>query len=252
MAIVRTNVFGEISYTDRNQRFIELFDQLKKDRRIYNATDLSIKLEVDKSYISELRNNKRNLTEQFVDSLVSVFDDVSKDWLLTGEGSMLKEKKPKPFVSEVTPVPEDNYMMVEYADLRATAGYLGNGDVSVLPETQRRLLPREYAKGYYLVVRVDGDSMYDGSARSIRDGDEVLIREVTHELKDGLPIRKNLFIITTREGNVLKQIIEINQAERYLMCHSFNPSYSDYKIPLEDICQIFLVCKVVSKQITLE
>lgn len=208
-------------------------------------------LGVSSAFITQIVQGIRDIPSDKL-ALIKAND---RNWdisMLTGEGSMLKEKKPKPFVSEVTPVPEDNYMMVEYADLRATAGYLGNGDVSVLPETQRRLLPREYAKGYYLVVRVDGDSMYDGSARSIRDGDEVLIREVTHELKDGLPIRKNLFIITTREGNVLKQITEINQAERYLMCHSFNPSYSDYKIPLEDICQIFLVCKVVSKQITLE
>ena len=93
--------------------------------------------------------------------------------------------------------------------------------------------------------------MDDGSKRSLSDGDEVLIKEKTEDKWFDLPIKKTLFVITSREGNVLKQIKEINKDERYILCHSFNPAYEDFKIFFEDIFQIFIVCKVVQRQISL-
>lgn len=180
---------------------------------------------------------------------ISIAFGMNKRWLLTGEGSMLKEEKP--FVNEVTSRPTSDYMMVEYADLRAAAGRIGGGDVSQLPETHRRLVPKEFNNGKFLVVRVDGDSMDDGSKRSLSDGDEVLIKEKTEDKWFDLPIKKTLFVITSREGNVLKQIKEINKDEKYILCHSFNPAYEDFEIFFEDIFQIFIVCKVVQRQISL-
>lgn len=59
-------------------------------------------------------------------------------------------------------------MWVEYADLSAAAGQLGGSNVDTLPETKKRLVPREYENGEYLVIRVDGDSMDDGSKFSIQ------------------------------------------------------------------------------------
>lgn len=157
----------------------------------------------------------------------------------------------KPFRNEVTPVPESEYMMVEYVDLRASAGRLGGMPVDQLPETHKRLVPKEYAKGKYLVVGVDGDSMNDGTARSLAAGDEVLVYQHEGGVIDSLPIRKTLFVITTRDGNVLKQITEINREEKYITCHSFNPAYEDFKVYFEDIYQVFIVCKIVQKQISL-
>lgn len=156
----------------------------------------------------------------------------------------------KPSRSEVYQVADDSYVMVEYADLRASAGTLGGCDVQVLPEIKKRLVPKEFDNGNYLVVGVDGNSMNDGTARSLVDGDEVLIRELTDGFSE-LPIRKSLFVITTREGNVLKQIAEVNKDEEYIICHSFNSSYEDFKINFNEICQIFTVCKITQKKISL-
>lgn len=175
--------------------------------------------------------------------------DISKDWLLTGEGEMLKNEKK--FISEVSPRDESDYMMVEYVDLRASAGRLGVGNVEILPDTHRRLVPKEYATGKFLVVRVDGDSMDDGSKRSLSDGDEILIYLNEDGINGGLAIRKTVFVITTQDGNILKQITRINKEEGYIVCHSFNSAYPDFKINFEDIFQIFTVCKVVNRQISL-
>ena len=67
-----------------------------------------------------------------------------------------------------------------------------------------------------------------------------------------MPIRKTLFVICSRDGNVLKQIGEINFQEGYIVCHSINPSYKDYRITFEDIIQVFVVLHVVYRKISVD
>ncbi|MDY3345962.1 S24 family peptidase [Riemerella anatipestifer] len=136
--------------------------------------------------------------------------------------------------------------MVEYADLGTSAGTLGGDNPAYLPETKRRLVPKEFDSGNYLVVGVYGDSMDDGSSISIPHGTEILIKEYILSNGEKLPIRNNLFVIVSRSGTVFKQIIEHNTEEGYIICRSYNPKYKDYKILLEEVIQIFVFRKVVS------
>ncbi|MRM94376.1 helix-turn-helix transcriptional regulator [Riemerella anatipestifer] len=175
------------------------------------------------------------------------YPDVIYEWLLTGKGEMLKSSEESPIKGdEVKAVPYDNYMMVEYADLGTSAGTLGGDNPAYLPETKRRLVPKEFDSGNYLVVGVYGDSMDDGSSISIPHGTEILIKEYILSNGEKLPIRNNLFVIVSRSGTVFKQIIEHNTEEGYIICRSYNPKYKDYKILLEEVIQIFVFRKVVS------
>lgn len=231
----------------------EAVNYLRSKLLVIKQQDIADAMGASKSTVSSMiGGHPKFYNRSRIASFNSAFGGIfNEEYLLGGEGTLLKEQPEIRIVNEVTPVPEENYTMVEYADLRVSAGMLGVGDVSQLPETHKRLLPREYEKGKYLVVRIDGDSMYDGTSRSLVDGDEVLVKEVEDDYKEGLPIKNSLFVITTRDGNVVKQIIEINRKDEYIVCHSFNPRYNDYKIPFEEILQIFIVRKFVAKQITI-
>lgn len=193
-------------------------------------------------------NRKSKPSADNLTKIANSIESLNSEWLLTGEGEMIKQ----PIHNDVESVPEDKYIMAEYADLRSFAGRLGGSDIEQLPETHKRLLPREYEKGNYLVVRVSGDSMNDGTSRSLCDGDEVLVRELAPSEWEALPIRNRLFIITSRGGNVLKQIKEVNKEERYIVCHSFNNAFEDFTLSFDDIYQIFVIYKIVQKQIRLE
>ncbi|WP_312922586.1 S24 family peptidase [Empedobacter brevis] len=150
--------------------------------------------------------------------------------------------------NEVNQISNDNYMMVEYADLSASAGTLGGATLDNLPDSKIRLVPKEYEKGNYLVVRVNGDSMNDGTLRSLIDGDEILIQEHFLHTGDKLPIRNNLFVIVSNEGSVIKQITEHNTLENTITCHSFNPVYEDFKLNLDDVYQIFIYKKIIRRK----
>lgn len=152
----------------------------------------------------------------------------------------------KKSLNEVTQIPYSDYMMVEYVDLSASAGPLGGANLSVLPESKKRLVPKEFERGNYLVIRVNGDSMDDGTSISIPDGSEVLVKEHLLEPGEKLPIRNNLFVITSRDGNVFKQVVEHNLEHGFLKCRSYNRKYKDFIIPLEDVFQVFVYRKIVS------
>jgi transcriptional regulator with XRE-family HTH domain len=150
--------------------------------------------------------------------------------------------------SEVTPVPYDNYMYVEYADLSTSAGVLGVDNPAKLPTMKKRLIPREFEKGNYLVVKVDGDSMDNGTNISIPHGTEILIKEYPIHNGEKLPIRNNLFVIVTRSGTVFKQIVEHNTVEGFIKCRSYNHKYKEYDIDLSEVMQFFIYRKIVSSR----
>lgn len=73
----------------KTERFNKVVEYLLENRKIYNRSDLAGILNKHKSYISEVSNGKRDLSEQFVLSLCSKFPELSASWLMTEEGSMI-------------------------------------------------------------------------------------------------------------------------------------------------------------------
>lgn len=172
------------------------------------------------------------------------------DWLLTGEGEMLKSQSThRPFESNATFVDGDNYVEVEFVDLQADAGVLSGSAESQIEDIIVRPIPREYANKTCYVVRVRGNSMYDGTARSIAEGDEVLVVRM-NSLED-MRIRSYLYLISSYDGNVIKQITEINKEEGYILCHSYNEAYNDFKISIDEIYHIYQIECITKKAVTL-
>lgn len=231
-------------------------ESLRESRERFGLTqeDLAKMLHSSRKTIN-LYENGGNIPKPKISLINKLFEDLEKKYILTGEGEMFKGTNievgnEERFFSneEVKAVPFDNYMMVEYVDLSTAAGQLSGFGVNVddLPDYKKKLIPKEFDKGNYLVVQVYGDSMDDGTGISIPDGTDILVKQYILNEGEKLPIRNNLFVIVSTEGTVFKQIVEHNVEEGYIVCHSYNPKYKDYKIFLSDIVQIFVYRKVVS------
>lgn len=237
--------------------FISLRNRITKDQQ-----------QAFKQYEALLSQGETIVTHELIQEIATTFPDINKKWITDNKGTMflsdnalingkdlnhsISKLKSKNGTEEVSPVAEQNYMIVEYADLAVSAGMLG-GDfseafVESLPETHKRLIPREYNEGNYLVVRVNGDSMDDGSKRSLSDDDEILIRLWTDSI-DTLPIRSKLFVLTTRSGHIVKQITKIDHKKQQITCHSFNPLYPDQIVDFDEVIQLFTVEKIVNSKI---
>lgn len=250
---------------DKNQRLKEFYEY-----KGLTQDGFAKAIGASQQYISAVVNNKRNVGSNIINKIKNYFSDFNEYWFLTGKGDIttdpflqnLKIKEPdiypsiedqiikvvdkkKSKVDAVTPVSNESYMWVEYQDLATAAGVLGGESVADLPDVKKKLVPREYDSGNYLVVRVDGDSMDDGTKYSIPNGSEILIKEYNLNNGDTLPIRNNLFVIVSREGTVFKQIIK-HVPDEYITCHSYNNKFKDFDITMEEIIQIFIYRKVVN------
>lgn len=219
----------------KQEKLNEIFDIIKKHN--VSNYEISKNTGVSEAGLGSITNgNVKNPRLTTVEAIHS--------YLVRKYTSKVKLLSPK---NEVIALPEEDYMMVEYVDLETAAGVLGGG-FSESYETETRLVPREYGKGNYLVVRVSGNSMDDGTKKCLSNGDEILIRQWLEQI-EYLPIKQKLFVVNTYEGSVVKQITHINLKEQYITLHSFNPDYEDYDVTFDEIIQIFTVEKIVNSKI---
>lgn len=215
------------------KRFNDCVEYLKKQRRIYNASDLAHITGKQKSYISELLSGKRKLSEHFVLSFVEHFPEISKEWLLTGNGDMLNGKIQ---TFELKTGGEQTIQKVPVFELEATAGfsslyndiYPAANDYITIPN----LPPVDGA------IYARGDSM----APLIASGDIVIFKKV--DLAPNNILWGQIYIVSyTIDGDnytVLKYVRHSTR-EGYIRLESFNSRFDPQEIPSSSITAMALV-----------
>lgn len=193
------------------------------------------------TYLSDVLNGRHPVSEQISDSLIEAFPEYSKDWLLTGEGSMLLAKEPKGNATMVDPS-DINWITVPVIPYGAMAGSTGwYEDVFAEDWAERRtvMAPQGAKPSDYVIFTVTGDSMLPNLA----DGDEILSKHVPFDYykENRLHIyNHSIWIIATmREGILIKNITAHDVEQRTITCHSYNPMYPDFTINLEDVSDIY-------------
>lgn len=211
-----------------------------------------------------LRRNS-NIKRDIVEKIIAVYPNVSREWLLTGEGEMLHDIEIKVPTAVTYPkreaLPLGQYTEndaavktssgIEYIDLGgsryvmltplvdqyAYGGYLvGYKDpeyIEGMPKHAVVINTRPHGK--YVTFEMRNDSMDDGTERSIKAGDKVTGRLIGQQYwKDPLRIRKfKEWIIAHNDGIIVKEIIEHDVATGRIRIHSYNPDKSEF--PDEDI-----------------
>lgn len=118
--------------------------------------------------------------------------------------------------------------------------------------TMSVILDRKYGKDGFLIFEVKGNSMDDGTNRSLLDGDKILVKELDSDyFRTKLKDDSNFFVIIHRtDGIVVKQIVEHKIEEGIIRCHSINPSpqYHDFEIDLREVSRIFRVAAIVGRK----
>lgn len=182
---------------------------------------------------------------KIIKAIVSAYPSISLDWLMTGEGQMIKQQAR---LDEVTLLTTGGVMMVplvnQYAHAGYMAGYAETEYIDALPKIPW-VIDREY-KGKYVSFEVKGDSMDDGLKHSYEQGDILLCREIYQDYwKCKLHINSwDAFVIVHREdGVVVKQIVKHDVDNGIITVHSFNSFYEDYDIDLREVAQLFNVVK---------
>lgn len=179
-------------------------------------------------YINSLRKAP---SYEKVQIIIGSFPDLNPEWLLTGEGEMLRSNAPK----------QENNMDEEtfpddFTPLVPTSAFAGGAvavNEPVMLEQCARLPITRQGQPWEMAISVNGDSMEP----QIPNGAILLISKV--RAKWAVPYG-NLAVISTVDGVYIKQIAPGDDKD-HLIARSFNPRYPDMVIPADDIIDIYRV-----------
>lgn len=175
-------------------------------------------------YVNGLKNTIGN------DKAMKLFEhypNVSRDWLLFGEGEMLKSDSQP---AEERPIKMPLGRTVPLLDVEAMAGYpsgLVDADLSEVRHIHSPVSDVDVA------ITTRGNSMEP----TIPEGSIVFLQEVkfASELEYG-----KVHVLVTTEGVILKEIYPSSKRQ-FITIHSYNPRYPDREMPKEEILHIFRV-----------
>lgn len=204
-----------------------------------------------------------------IDKIMNVEPNINPDWLLTGKGEMFKsaatretlrynsESEQEPYFINTSGVkyyemPNGRFRMrVPMIPVKAYAKYVDEyRDAEFINHLEEvEFIVDKIGLGRYYAFEIKGDSMDDGSKRSICDKDVVLARELPKDYwRNKLHNDEYPFWIVTLSGTIVcKQIVEQDIEKGEIVCHSLNssPEYADFRVCLDDVHQL---CNIVAKQ----
>lgn len=170
---------------------------------------------------SLLKSN--NLSGDKIEEFVHLYSDVDCNWLITGQGEMLKSNQPSAPMLEIKTKPR--------VPITAAAGSLSGDTASVTLRECEQLPVILQLPSYDYTIIIKGDSMMP----KYESGDELACRRIDHTrfIQWG-----KTHVLDTSQGIVVKKIYEEGDC---IKCVSINPAYPPFLVPKEDVYSLSLV-----------
>ena len=180
-------------------------------------------------YILRFRNG---VSSDVANDICKEYPNVIYDWLMTGEGEMLKEGKSN------LPVVNDVVYFVPLLPISAQGGSLSDFIVSVKDSDCEMVVSP--IKGADFAITVAGDSM----APEYPNGSQVLIKKINE--KAFIDWGK-VYVLDTCNGSVIKILVP-SEKENHVRCLSINPDpkFAPFDIAHEDIYGVYRVMLCMS------
>ena len=182
-----------------------------------------------------LRNLKENPSAAKIEDILTVYPEISRVWLLSGEGEMLNSDKPnEQFAMSKT----ETATTVPLIPISAQGGSLNEFVVSIKgSECERIISP---INGVDFAIQVSGDSM----APEYPNGSRVFIKKINERafIEWG-----KTYVLDTCNGTVIKTLVPSEKPE-CVKCISINPDpmYAPFEICLEDVYGMYKVLLCMS------
>ena len=215
----------------------------KRLKKFLDSEDISVRqfesmIGSSDGKIAKFMATNSSLKSDTLNKIMEVFPQLSIEWLLTGEGEMLRSSKAAPSQSDAKARPvlkEVTKGGLPLIPIDAVAGFNGwdESGVSELDCTHYDVPDFEMAHADFL-IRVSGSSMYpkysSGDILACRKIDEITF------IQWG-----KIYVIDSRQGAMVKRLFPIEGDSAMLLCKSDNPNYPPFELPKEEIRSISIV-----------
>lgn len=195
-------------------------------------------------YIGITPQNLRNWYDRDtydINKLCIAFPEVSADWLLTGEGEMLRVDATASGAEGET---KEGVVMVPLLNLDARGGLSAN-EVTDTAEFVSGQIPfgADLARKGDFAMMITGDSMYP----RYPSGSYILLREIPM-WREYLELSVPYLLELQDERRVAKIVCKGSDREHYVL-KSVNPDFEDTEISVSFIRRVFQVVAMLKKEI---
>ena len=164
------------------------------------------------------------------------FPEIDANWLLRGEGPMLKEDSDGEVKESKAEPSADGLPLVP---IEAVAGFNGDDMPGVrLKDCLRYVVPEFAAAGAEYLIRVSGSSMYP----KYSSGDILACRRIPEI--DFFQWGK-IYVIDSSQGAMVKRIYQCEDDAACVLCKSDNDKYPPFTLPKSAIRSLSIVIGVI-------
>lgn len=200
----------------------------------------------NKSSFSQVVNGKVALPKDFIDKLCGLHRSISKVWLISGVGNVLRDASKskqvyKQFEDNINLVNEsieneyNSNIGIPLIPVDAMAG-IASGDIQIMEyEAERFIIPT--FKGADYLISVKGSSMYP----KYNSGDIVACKQLSI---DTFFQWNKVYVLDTEQGALIKRICK-SDIENHVKIVSDNKSYDPFDLHLQKIRSIAIVIGVI-------
>lgn len=216
----------------------EIIECILRSKNI-TAKSLSEKMGLDRPQaIYDIQKLKtKNITSKMADKIISVYPDINRSWLLTGEGDMLNENNRNGVVSINQSQIHDYPSGTPVLDIDVTCGreFRDLSDERIIGYVDLPIIRKDSH-----IVTATGDSM----TPKVLSGDLIVIREIKN--RDYF-LWGNMYLVVTPEYRMLKYVEKHpTEPNEYIILRSENKAHSDIELPIKDIFRLFVVENIIS------
>ena len=221
-----------------NKRFNEAILWLIEKSYAKTKFEISNKLVITPTKLSEILSGRLRLTTEIVARLAQNYPQISLEWIMLGEGLM---EKNDPFVNLSTMADVEKYCnsksgtkKLPLLPVSAVAGWNGVDAEGInIDECDQMVVPYLVDAGAEFLIRVTGNSMYPTYA----NGDILACRRVreSRNIQWG-----KVYVIDSEEGPMVKRLKKSDD-ENCILCCSDNSEYEPFTLLKSAIRSISLV-----------
>lgn len=184
--------------------------------------------------VGYLRQLRKEPSPTKIKSIISAFPEINENWLLTGEGEMLKTE-----ATMVPPAPQTRRTgdievnIVPLIPVEAFAGPIRNVLAQGIADSECRHVPAPMP-GAELAIPVSGDSMEP----TIKDGAILYLARINE--RAFIPWG-NVMVLDTENGALVKLVYPSGSDPDAVEARSINPDYPPFDVPKDSIYGIYRV-----------
>lgn len=219
------------------ERIIDRLDKYMKAKNI-NDNQITVNCQLSVGLIGKARKGESDIGKKAIEKILNYYQDLSRVWLLTGEGEMCKKQfiKAEP---DTTQPPANAGRPIPLVSQTAVAGF-GNNDFAIAEQDVKEyyLVPKFKHCHIDFMIEVTGSSMYP----KYNSGDVVactIIRESRF-----IQWNKCHVIATKEQGILVKRLLPGDDSS-HIKAVSDNKDYPPFDIPIDEITGIAIVAGVI-------